>query len=97
VSVTRFIIYLLEVPICWRSNSQKGVTIFSTEAKYVAISEAVKEVGFVYYLFCDPIVVRTDNIRTIFMPENELTCVCTWHVDTRFHFFREFIEVVYQE
>jgi hypothetical protein len=27
VSVTGFIIYLLSVPICWRSKSQKGVTL----------------------------------------------------------------------
>jgi hypothetical protein len=70
VSVTGFIIYLLDVPICWRSKSQKGVTLSSTEAKYVAISKAVREVKFVYYLLCDlhikvnhPIVVRADNLE----------------------------------
>jgi hypothetical protein len=36
--VTGFIIHLLNVPICWNSTSQKGVTLSSTEAKYVAIS-----------------------------------------------------------
>jgi hypothetical protein len=41
VSVTGFIINLLNVQICWRSKSQKGVTLSSTEAEYVAISEAV--------------------------------------------------------
>jgi hypothetical protein len=43
VSIMGFIIYLLNLPIYWRSNSQKGVTLLSTEAKYVAISEAVKD------------------------------------------------------
>jgi hypothetical protein len=64
----------MNVPICWRSKSQKGVTLLSTEAEYVAISEAVKE--FVYYLLSDihikvnlPIVVKTDNIGAIFMSE----------------------------
>jgi hypothetical protein len=33
VIVMGFIIYLLNVPICWRSKSQKGVTLSSTEAK----------------------------------------------------------------
>jgi hypothetical protein len=42
VSLTGLIIYLLNVPICWRSKSQKGVTLLSTEAKYIAISEAFK-------------------------------------------------------
>jgi hypothetical protein len=76
VSVMGFIIYLLNVPIFWRSKSQKGVTLLSTEAKYVAISEAVKELKFIYNLLSDihikvnlPIVVKTDNIRAIFMSE----------------------------
>jgi hypothetical protein len=47
VSVTKFILYLLIVPICWRSKSQKGVTLLITEAKYYAISEAVKELKFI--------------------------------------------------
>jgi hypothetical protein len=44
ISVTRFIVYLLGVPICWTSKGQKGVTLSSSEAEYVAISEAVKEI-----------------------------------------------------
>jgi hypothetical protein len=52
-SVTGFIIYLLNIPICWHSKSQKGVTLLSTEAKYVAISKAIKELKFMYYLLCD--------------------------------------------
>jgi hypothetical protein len=89
VSVTGFIIYLLKVPIFWRSKSQKGVTLSSTEAEYVAISEAVKELKFIYYLLCDlhikvnlPNVVKTDNIRAIFMSQNASTGFRTWHVDT---------------
>jgi hypothetical protein len=50
ISITGFIIYLLGVPICWRSKEQKGVTLSSSEAEYVAISGAVKEIRFVYYL-----------------------------------------------
>jgi hypothetical protein len=99
VSVTGFIIYLLDVPVCWRSKSQKVVTLLSTEVEYVAISEAVKEVNFIYYLLCDfhikvslPIIIKTDNIGAIFMAENSLTGVRTRHVDTRYHFIREFIE-----
>jgi hypothetical protein len=67
-----FIIYLLNVPIFWRSKSQKGVILLSTEAEYVAISETVKDLKFIYYLLCDlhikvnfPVVVKTDNIVSI--------------------------------
>jgi hypothetical protein len=50
ISVTGFILCLMNVPVCWRSKSQKGVILSSSEAEYVAISEAVKEVKFIYYL-----------------------------------------------
>jgi hypothetical protein len=97
--VTGFIIYLLNVPIRWRSKSQKGVTLSSTDAEYVTISEAIKELKFIYHLLSDlhikvnlPIVVKTDNIGAIFMSENASTSFCTWHVDTHYQFVREFIE-----
>jgi hypothetical protein len=99
VSVTGFIIYLLNVSICWRSKSQKEVILSSTEAEYVAISEAVKELKFIYDLLSDvhikvnlPIVMKTDNIGAIFMSKNSLTGFCTWHVDTRYNFVQEFIK-----
>jgi hypothetical protein len=75
------------------------VTLSSTEVKYVAISDAVKELKFIYYLLSDlhikvnlPIVVKTDNIGAIFMSENASIGFRTRHVDTRYHFVREFIE-----
>jgi hypothetical protein len=43
----------MNVPVRWRSKSQKGVALSSTEAEYVAMSEAVKEVKFKYYLLRD--------------------------------------------
>jgi hypothetical protein len=49
VRVTGFIIHLLNLTICWRFKSQKGVTLLSTVTEYVAISEAVKELKFSYY------------------------------------------------
>jgi hypothetical protein len=75
------------------------VTLLRTEAKYVAISKAVKELKFIYYLLCDlhikvnlPIVVKMENIGQILMFENALTGFRTWHVDTRYHFVQAFIE-----
>jgi hypothetical protein len=44
ISVIGFIIYLLGVPICWRSMGKKGEALSSSEAEYKAISEAVKEI-----------------------------------------------------
>jgi hypothetical protein len=77
ISVTGFILYLMNVPVCWWSKSQKGVTFSSTEAEYLLMSEAVKEIKFIYYLLCDigievelPIIVKTDNVGAMFMAQN---------------------------
>ena len=99
ISVTGFILYLMNVPVCWRSKAQKGVTLSSSEAEYVAISEAVKEIKFIYYLLEDigikvelPILVKTDNVGAMFMAQNASSGVRTRHVDTRYHFVRENLE-----
>jgi hypothetical protein len=89
ISVTGFILYLMNVLVCWRPKSQKGVTLSMTKAEYVAISEAVKEVNFIYYLLCDigievklPIIVKTDNVGAMFMAQNSSSGVRTRQVDT---------------
>jgi len=53
ISVTGFIVYLQNVPVCWRSKAQRGVTLSSSEAEYVAMSEAVKEIRFIYFILKD--------------------------------------------
>jgi hypothetical protein len=99
MNVMGFIIYLLVVPICWRSKGQKGVTLSSSKAEYVEISEAVKEIQFICYLLESigikielPIVVRCDHIGAIFTAENSSSGVRTRHIDTRYHFLREHIK-----
>jgi hypothetical protein len=99
ISVSSFIIYLLGVPICWRSKGQKGVTLSSSEGEYVAMSEAVKEIRFIYFLLKGmgvdvklPIIVRCENVGAIFMAENSSSGIRTRHIDTRYHFVREHVE-----
>ena len=85
--------------IFWISTEQKGVTLSSSEAEYVAMPEAVKEIRFIYYLLEShgisvtfQIVVCTDNIGATFMAKNTSSCVLTRHFDTRYHFIREHID-----
>jgi hypothetical protein len=66
--------------------------------EYVAMSEAVKEIRFIYYLLRSmfievklPIIVKCDNVGAIFMAKNSSSGVRTRHVDTRYHFVREHI------
>jgi hypothetical protein len=71
----------------------------SSKAEYVAMSKAVKEICFIYYLLRSmfievklPIIVRCDNVGAIFMAKNLSSGVHTWHVNTRYHFVREHID-----
>jgi len=99
ISVTGYVLFLCGVPIAWKSKAQKSVSLSSSEAEYVALSEAVKEIRFVYYLLTSfginvilPIKVRVDNIGAIFMSENVTTSNRTKHVDIRYNYVREFVE-----
>jgi len=98
ISMTGFCIFLLGVPIVWKSKSQKSVTLSSSKAEFVALSEAVKEIKFVVQVLESigvkvkfPIIVRVDNVGAIFMAENVTNSQRTKHVDIRYHFVREFV------
>ena len=98
ISVAGFVLYLLEVPISWKSKGQKGVTLSSSEAEFVALSEAAKEVKFVYQVLTSmgvkvtlPIVVRVDNVGAIFIGSNVAVSQRSKHIDIRYHFVREFV------
>jgi hypothetical protein len=89
----------MNVPVCWQSKAQKVVTLLSSEAEYVAMSEAVKKVKFIYYLLRDigievnlPIIVKTDNVGAMFMAQNSSSGVRTRHFNTQYHFVQENLE-----
>ena len=76
----------------------KSVALSSGEAEYVALSEAAKEVKFIYQVLRSmgvkvklPIIVRVDNIGAIFMAENVAVSQRTKHVDVRYRFVQEFV------
>jgi len=99
ISVTGFCVFLMGVPISWKSRAQRSVTLSSSEAEFVALSEAAKEIKFIVQVMLSigievemPIVVHVDNVGAIFMAENVSTSGRTKHVDIRYHYVREFIE-----
>ena len=98
ISVTGYILFFMGVPIIWKSKSQRSVTLSSSEAAYVALSEAAKDIKFVYQLLRSigievtlPITVRVDNVGAIFMSENTLTSGRTKHVDIRYRYVNEMV------
>ena len=77
----------------------KHVTLSSSEAEYVSLSEAAKEVKFIVQLIESmgidvekPVVIRVDNIGAIFMANNVTTSPRTKHIDVRYRYVTEFID-----
>ena len=98
-SVSGYIIYVHGMPVQFRSKSQQSVTLSSTEAEWMALSEAVKDILFLKYL-CEsmhikvetPITVRVDNLGAVFMSTNTTTNTRTKHIDIRSKFVREYVQ-----
>ena len=72
ISVYGYIVFFCGVPIAWKSKSMKSVVLSTTEAKYVAISEVVKEIKFLYQVLVSmwikvslPIKTKGDNMGAI--------------------------------
>jgi len=92
-------IFLMGVPISWKSHAQQSVMLSSSEAKFMALLEAAKEIKFIVQVMLSigikvemPIVVHEDNVGAIFMAENVSTSGHTKHVDICYHYVRKFIE-----
>ena len=98
-SVTGFIIYFMGCPIAWRSRSQKSVALSSTEAEYYGMSDLVTEIIFIKntleFLGIKVqllIVVHVNNIGTIYLADNATLSNRTKHIDTRYHYTRDYVE-----
>ena len=97
-SITGYALFLQDAPIFWKSQSQKTVSLSSTEAEYYATSEAAKEIKFIVQVLESlgipikkPIIVYLDNVGAIFVAENASATKHTRHIDARYHFVREYI------
>ena len=99
ISVSGYILYFASVAVAWRSRGQNSVSLSSSEAEYVALSECMKDVRFVMEKMRElgmeppiPVVVRIDNVGAMFMAENNTTSQRTRHIDIRYKWVAEFIE-----
>ena len=98
-SISGYVIYFQQCPISWRSKSQKSVSLSSTEAEYMAVSEVATEILFIKSMleFLGvkvelPIEVNVDNVGAIYLSKSATTSNRTRHIDTRYHFVREYID-----
>ena len=75
------------------------VFLSTTEAEYVAVSEVVKEIKFLYQVLRSmvikvplPIKVQVDNVGAIWLANISSVSERTNHVDSRAHFVRDIIK-----
>ena len=78
----------------WSSKKQATVTLSSTEAEYIALSDCSKETKFEWMLLKEltgvenPAVIYEDNTGAIFLVKNQQVGARTKHIDVRHHFIR---------
>jgi hypothetical protein len=85
-------------PISWKSKSQKTVTLSSSKAELMALTEATQEIRFIYEILMSmgvkvklPINYRVDIIGAIFIAENACAIPKSKHRDTRAKYVAKFI------
>ena len=98
-SATGYIFLLGGAPISWCSRLQPTVAISSTEAEYMALTEAVNEAIFLRQLLKDfqqpqlgPTVIHEDNQGAIKLASNPMHHRRTKHIDVRYHHIRHHID-----
>ena len=97
-SVTGYLLSLNGGPISWKAARQGGVTLSSSEAEFVAASQAGKEVLYLRALLkgfacpqARPTEIWEDNASCILMSENPTNRERSRHVDVRVHFLRDLV------
>ena len=98
ISITGYCVFIQNCPVSWKSKAQSGVTLSSSEAELMALSEATKEIRFIYEILVSmginvnlPIKSYVDNVGAIFMAENITATPKSKHIDTRAKFVTQFI------
>jgi hypothetical protein len=97
-STTRFVYTLGGTAVCWASKLQKIVAFSTTEAEYVAMTEAGKEMvwlkGFLDELGKknEKSVLHSDSQSAIFLTKNPAYHSRMKHIQLRYHFIRSLLE-----
>ncbi|KAH9764742.1 hypothetical protein KPL70_001639 [Citrus sinensis] len=97
-STTDYVFTLGGGPVSWRSILQSTIALSTTEAEYMAETEAVKKAIWLKGLLGDlgviqeNIAVFCDNQSAIFLAKNQIYHARTKHIDVKYHYVREIIE-----
>lgn len=96
-STSGYVFTLARGPVSWRSTLQSTVALSTTEAEYMAVTEAVREAIWLHGLLEDlgliqkHVDVYCDSQSAIHLAKNQVHHARTKHIDVRFHFIREVV------
>ena len=99
-STTGYTYILAGGAVTWSSKKQPTVALSTTEAEYMALTQAAKEGIWIKRLLSelgfnspnDPIVINSDNQGSSALAKNPIQHARTKHIDIRHHFIREMVE-----
>jgi len=97
-STTGYVFTFSQAPVSWRSTLQSTVALSTTEAEYMALTEAMKEAIWLQGLLDDLGVeqeilkIHCDSMSAIYLARNQVYHARTKHIDVRYHFVREILE-----
>ena len=86
-------------PISWSAKKQSCIALSTTEAEYIALTQAIQEGIWLrqslnqFHVPCpSPLIVSTDNNSAKSLLENDSDHGKAKHIDIRYHFIRSHIE-----
>jgi hypothetical protein len=97
-SITGNFVACADGPVSWISQKQKTVTLSSTEAEYMALSDCCRQLVWVNQLFDEcgftpaTLILYGDNKGSIFWSKNPITEKRSKHIDIRYHYICNVVE-----
>ncbi|GJU84283.1 hypothetical protein Tco_1291829 [Tanacetum coccineum] len=97
-SITGYTFLVQGCVVSWKATLQHVVALSTTEAEYMALTEAVKEAIWLRGLLeelgveLNTVAVNCDNQGAIHLSRNHVFHERTKHINVRYHFIREVLE-----
>lgn len=97
-SYTGYVLIVSGGAVSWESRKQRTVALSSTEAEYMALSEATKDALYMSRLLRElglisgEIVLKNDNVGAQKLASNPVYHARSKHIDIRHHFVREAVK-----
>ena len=99
-STTGYVFMAFGGPIAWKSRRQPTVALSTTEAEYMATSDATRQAMWIRQILQDldfdqkqPLVIYNDNTGSVALSRNPVHHDRTKHIAIRHHFIREQVEL----